>query len=90
MLVVLPGVVGEPADLLPGHAVRPDHVSAQCEGHGERLLAEGTRRLARVPLHVLGEAAAVCVAGAADRADVRAAGWGHRGKRRAVTGAYRA
>ena len=60
--------VGDAVHLLPGHLVGVDHVPAPVVVGGERLLADGTRRLARVLLHVLGEAATVGVGGAAHRA----------------------
>ena len=46
------------------------HVSAHAAEHGERLQADGARRLPRVLLHVLGEVPAVAVGDATGGADV--------------------
>ena len=72
-IVQIDSLVGNPVHLSPGQAVFPDHVPAHCADHGERLLAEGTRRLPRVFLHVLGEVPPVNVGGAADGTHTRAA-----------------
>ena len=70
-------LVGDGADVPAGHAVARAHVPAQTARGGELLSTQRTRRLARVPLHVLGEIAPVRVACAADRACTRpAAAWG--------------
>ena len=73
-------LIGDSVHILPGQPVQRPHVSPETPGGGELQLAEGTRRLPGVLLHVLGEVQAVGVAGPADwtRADA-ATSWGQMG-----------
>ena len=67
--------MGDPIHLLLRQPVLLHHVRPHVGHPGERLLTEGTSRLARVLLHVLGEVAPVAVGDAADGADAGSAAW---------------
>ena len=67
-------LVGDPVYLLPGHDVHVPHVPAQVVHGGVRLLADGTRRLPQVLLHVFGKVPLLAVGDAADGAGVGTAG----------------